>query len=157
MGLACWSWDFQGVYVTQFCRISWGESLFSLEFPRLRWQTWTYHCLIVVKFQVKSEFFCFFLIVNYKGFCPGTLSKIVSNLSNFLPLDPASPKTKTICFWFQMMKNDWLEEKFLKNLLPFQNFTVDLIRALFFSTSINFGKARLSKLKKFFTEELKIP
>ena len=132
MGLGYWSWDFQGVHVTQFCRISWDESLFSLELPKLRWQTWTYHCLIVVKFQVKSEFFCFFLIVNFKGFCPGTLSKIVSNLSNFLPLDPASPKTKIICFWFQMMKNDWLEEKFLKNLLPFQNFSVEFIRVLLF-------------------------
>ena len=61
-----------------------------------------------------------------------------------------------ISVWFQTMKNDWLDEKFLKNLLPFKNFTVDLIGILFFSTSINFGKAQLSKLKSFFTEELKI-
>ena len=36
MGLDYWSWNFQGVQVTQFCGICRSESLFSLEFPRLR-------------------------------------------------------------------------------------------------------------------------
>ena len=101
MGLGYCRWDFQGIYVTQFCRISWGESLFSVEFPRLRWQTWTYHCLVVVYMQVESEFFCLF-------FCSTTLSIIVSNLSNFLSLYPAPPKKKIVYMFLISSNEKWL-------------------------------------------------
>ena len=56
------------------------------------------------------------------------------------------------------MKNDGLEEKFLKDLLTLENFTVDLIREFFFLFQLVSILGKLvSKFKRFFTGELKIP
>ena len=75
------------------------------------------------------------------------------NLSNFLSLD----KIKIICFWFQMVKNDWVWRKVFRRFIIILNISVDIKGDFFFFQLVS-GFFRLdSRFKSFFSEELKIP
>ena len=61
-----------------------------------------------------------------------------------------SSKKKTICFWFETMKIDWIWRKVFERLITLLNVSLDIIQVLFFQVSLH------SKFKRFFIEELKI-
>ena len=77
-------------------------------------------------------------------------------LSNFLSLDPVFPKRKSICFWFQTMKNDWVWRKVFETFATILTVSVDIIGVLSFQLVSILGKLDC-KFKSFFIEELKIP
>ena len=76
-------------------------------------------------------------------------------LSNFVSLDPVFPKTKSICFWFQTMKNDWVWRKVFERFVTILNVWVDIIRVLFFQL-VSVIKKLDSKFESFLAGELKI-
>ena len=61
-------------------------------------------------------------------------------LSNFVSLDPVFPKTKSICFWFQTMKNDWVWRKVFERFVTILTVSVDIIGVLSFQLVSILGK-----------------
>ena len=59
-------------------------------------------------------------------------------LSNFLSLDPVFPKTKSICFWFQAVKNDLSLKKIFWKVCHRSKRLGWYYKSFVFSTSINF-------------------
>ena len=64
-------------------------------------------------------------------------------------------KAKSICFWFQTMKNDWVWRKVFERFVTILNVWVDIIRVLFFQL-VSFIKKLDSKFENFLDGELKI-
>ena len=54
-------------------------------------------------------------------------------LRNFLSLDPVFPKTKSICYWFQTMKNDWVWKKIFERFITILNVLFGIIGLFFFN------------------------
>ena len=77
-------------------------------------------------------------------------------LSNFLSFDPVFPKTKSICFWFQTMENDWVWRKFFERFITILIVLVDIAGVLF-SQLLTIIEKLHSKFESFFTEKWKIP
>ena len=78
----------------------------------------------------------------------------ILKLWNLLSLDPIFPKTKSICFWFQAMKNDWVWRKVFERFVNVLNVLVDIIRVLFFQL-VSVIKMLDSKFESFLAVELK--
>ena len=54
MGFGFWPWNLQGQGITQFCRAFRGKALFSLEFPRAKWQIYCGHTIITTIIRLLS-------------------------------------------------------------------------------------------------------
>ena len=54
-------------------------------------------------------------------------------LRNFLSLDPVFSKTKSICYWFQTMKNDWVWKKIFERFITILNVLFGIIGLFFFN------------------------
>ena len=71
----------------------------------------------------------------------------VLQLRNFLSVNLVPLKMKIICFWFKTMKNDWVWRKVFHRFITILSVSVDILRAFFFSTSINIRGALRQVLK----------
>ena len=77
-------------------------------------------------------------------------------LSNFLSLYSLPPRTKTICFWFQTTRNDWVSRNVLERVITILNISVNIIGFLFFQLVSIFEKLH-TQFQSLLTEELEIP
>ena len=94
-------------------------------------------------------------VVWYRFCILGKSSARPFEVNKLLFPDPVFPKMKIICFWFQMMKNDWVWRKVFERFITIINVSVNIIQVLFFQVLSVFEKLHC-KSKSFFIKELEI-